>query len=366
MRIDGVLHPFPTPAEAKPEEICSRIKVLSRLDIAEKRLPQDGRMEFSVEGKTAKKVDIRVSTLPTIDGEKVVLRLLDSSNLVFTLDALGYSPEEQRTVTHALQRPHGMVLVTGPTGSGKTASLYTFLSILNQAERNLCSVEDPVEVYLQGVNQVGVNEKAGLSFANAMRAFLRQDPDVMMVGEIRDTETAAIALKASQTGHIVLSTLHTNDAPSAIARLRSMGVAPYHLSDSINLISAQRLLRKLCPHCKEEEKDEKGFLVLQNALQAGHIAKARSQVPTTESSKPTFFKAHDPGCSHCHQGFKGRLAIFQLMPVTPNLNTLIVQSASSTEIESQAQEQGLRTLRELALDRVLAGQTSLREALLHT
>lgn len=326
LRLDGVLHEMPSPLAALRDRIISRIKVMSRMDIAEKRQPQDGRMQVAMGPRM---VDFRVSTLPTLHGEKVVMRILDFQGQVWDMSALGLSTSSQQILVDAIHRPHGMVLITGPTGSGKTRTLYTCLSQLNTAEVNIATVEDPSEIVMAGINQVNVNERTGLSFAVALRALLRQDPDILMVGEIRDSETADIAVKASQTGHLVLSTLHTNDAPSTLTRLNQMGIAGFNLASSVVLITAQRLLRRLCTDCK--------FLV---------PGQARYQAV---------------GCYQCKQGYRGRIGIHQVMPISNAIQELILRQASYKEIAVQAGKDGVQTLYEDGLTKVAAGETSLEE-----
>ncbi|OBS30229.1 type IV-A pilus assembly ATPase PilB [Tepidimonas fonticaldi] len=348
MRIDGQLREIATPPVAIKDKLASRIKVISKLDIAEKRVPQDGRMKLKV--GPDKVIDFRVSTLPTLFGEKVVIRILDPSSAQMGIDALGYEPDEKDKLLAAINRPYGMVLVTGPTGSGKTVSLYSCLNLLNQPGVNISTAEDPAEINLPGVNQVNVNEKAGLTFAAALRAFLRQDPDIIMVGEIRDLETADIAIKAAQTGHLVLSTLHTNDAPSTLTRLVNMGVAPFNIAASVNLITAQRLARRLCPKCKVPHHD----LPRQVLLDAGF----------TEQDLEGDWQPYKPvGCSACHDGYKGRVGIYQVMPVSEAIQQLILRGASALEIAEQARREGVRTLRESGLRKVKMGITSLEEVL---
>ncbi|TSE23377.1 putative type II secretion system protein HxcR [Tepidimonas sediminis] len=347
-RIDGQLREIATPPVAIKDKLASRIKVISRLDISEKRVPQDGRMKLKV--GPDKVIDFRVSTLPTLFGEKIVIRILDPSSAQMGIDALGYEPDEKEKLLAAINRPYGMVLVTGPTGSGKTVSLYSCLNLLNQPGVNISTAEDPAEINLPGVNQVNVNEKAGLTFAAALRAFLRQDPDIIMVGEIRDLETADIAIKAAQTGHLVLSTLHTNDAPSTLTRLVNMGVAPFNIAASVNLITAQRLARRLCPKCKVPHHD----LPRQALLDAGF----------TEEDLEGGWQPYKPvGCSACHDGYKGRVGIYQVMPVSEAIQQLILRGASALEIAEQARREGVRTLRESGLRKVKMGITSLEEVL---
>ncbi len=346
-RIDGQLHDVVSPPLAIKDKLASRIKVISRLDIAEKRLPQDGRMKLRLGPDRV--LDCRVSTLPTLFGEKIVIRVLDSSGLKLGLDALGYEPEEKARLLAAIGRPYGMVLVTGPTGSGKTLSLYTCLNLLNQPGVNIATVEDPSEINLPGVNQVNINEKAGLSFAVALRAFLRQDPDIIMVGEIRDLETADIAIKAAQTGHLVLATVHTNDAPSTLTRLRNMGVAPFHIASGVILISAQRLARRLCAQCKAPAPLPRAALI-----DAGFAPEALDGGWTPY--KPV-------GCDACHQGYKGRIGIYEVMPVSEAIQRLILADGSTAQIAAQARREGMRTLREAGLHKVRQGITSLEEIL---
>ena len=351
MRVDGELREIATPPMALKDRISSRLKVLSRLDIAEKRLPQDGRMKLQLPAR--REIDLRVSTLPTLFGEKLVVRVLDSAQAQLDLNQLGYEPQDLVRLTEAIRRPHGMVLVTGPTGSGKTQSLYACLNLLNTAEVNIATVEDPCEIQLQGINQVNVQDKPGLTFSVALRAFLRQDPDILMVGEIRDLETANIAIQAAQTGHLVLSTLHTNDAPSTLVRLRNMGTAAYNIAASVTLITAQRLIRRLCLHCKQEITLPSEVLV-QAGLPPTTIADAQIKafVPT--------------GCAHCHKGFSGRTGIFQVMPVSPAMQNLVLNDAGSQELAFQAQREGVASLRVAGLHKVLQGITSLDEVLAAT
>lgn len=347
-RIDGELREIASPPIAIKDKLVSRIKVISKLDISEKRIPQDGRMKLKV-GR-GKVVDFRISTLPTLFGEKVVIRVLDPSIAQMGIDALGYEPDEKAKLLDAIGRPDGMVLVTGPTGSGKTVSLYTFLNILNQPGVNISTAEDPSEINLPGVNQVNVNEKAGLTFAAALKSFLRQDPDIIMVGEIRDLETADVAIKAAQTGHLVLSTLHTNDAPTTLTRMLNMGIAPFNIASSVNLITAQRLARRLCPACKEPVHD----LPDQVLLDAGF----------TPLELDGSWKPYRPvGCSACHNGYKGRIGIYQVMPVTEAMQQIILRGGSASEIAAQARAEGIRTLRESGLQKVKLGVTSLEEVL---
>jgi type IV pilus assembly protein PilB len=345
-RLDGILMEVAQPPLAIKDKVASRIKVISKLDIAEKRVPQDGRMKLVLSKNRA--IDFRVSTLPTLFGEKIVMRILDSSGVKLGIEALGYEPDEQQSLLFAVGRPYGMILVTGPTGSGKTVSLYTCLSILNQPGVNIATAEDPAEIMLPGVNQVNVNEKAGLTFATALRAFLRQDPDVIMVGEIRDLETADIAIKAAQTGHLVLSTLHTNDAPSTLVRMLNMGVAPFNIASSVNLITAQRLARKLCPQCRRPEDIPPEAL-----LRAGFLEE------DLDGSWQTFGPV---GCDHCKgTGYKGRIGVYEVMPITDDMRQLIMRNGNSLDIAEQAQREGVRNLRQSGLLKVKSGITSLEE-----
>ena len=346
-RVDGELREIAQPPLAIKDKLSSRIKVISKHDISEKRIPQDGRMKLHLNAN--KSIDFRVSTLPTLFGEKIVMRILDGSQAQMGIDALGYDPDQKEILMNAIQRPYGMVLVTGPTGSGKTVSLYTCLNVINKPGINISTAEDPAEINLPGVNQVNVNDKAGLSFAAALKSFLRQDPDVIMVGEIRDLETADIAIKAAQTGHMVFSTLHTNDAPSTLTRLMNMGVAPFNIASSVILITAQRLARRLCT-CKRpaEVLDE----VL---LQAGF----------KEEELDGSWKPYEPvGCERCNGGgYKGRVGIYQLMPITSAIERIILSNGTAMDIEEQAQREGVRNLRQSGLMKVKQGMTSLEEVL---
>ncbi|MDR2875892.1 MAG: type IV-A pilus assembly ATPase PilB [Methylobacillus sp.] len=347
-RVDGELREIARPPLAIKDKMASRIKVISRLDISEKRLPQDGRMKLALSKSRA--IDFRVSTLPTLQGEKIVIRILDPASASLGIDALGYEPAQRELLLAAVKRPYGMVLVTGPTGSGKTVSLYTCLNILNQPGVNISTVEDPAEINLPGVNQVNVNEKAGLNFATALRAFLRQDPDIIMVGEIRDLETADIAVKAAQTGHMVLSTLHTNDAPGTLSRLMNMGVAPFNIASSVILITAQRLARRLCKECKQPVNIPKPAL-----LQAGF----------TEADFAESWQLYGPkegGCDNCSgSGYRGRVGIYQVMPVTEEMSRIIMQNGTSQDISDQAKREGVKDLRQSGLLKVKQGLTSLEE-----
>lgn len=352
LRVDGVLQEIAAPPFEFKDQIASRIKVLSRLDIAEKRLPQDGRMNLGLQN--SKRLNLRVSTLPTLFGEKIVVRVLSTDLAKLNLDHLGYNSSDKQKLLHAIQKPHGLVLVTGPTGSGKSQSLYACLNLLNRAEVNIATVEDPSEIQLPGINQVNVKERIGLNFATSLRAFLRQDPDILMVGEIRDHETADIAIKASQTGHLVLSTLHTQDAPSALVRLRNMGIASYNLASSISLISAQRLVRRLCVHCRKPMAVSAHLLKDLGLLSTSHLATAQHH----------FYSAE--GCSQCYKGYWGRIGLFQLMPISAALQHLILQNASRQELATQAEQEGVCSLRHAGLLQASLGITSLAEVLAHT
>ncbi len=350
MRTDGVLREIAQPPLMLKERMAARIKIISRLDISEKRVPQDGRMKLTL-SKT-KAIDFRVSTLPTLHGEKIVMRILDPSSAMLGVDALGYEPEQKKALLDAIARPYGMILVTGPTGSGKTVSLYTCLNMLNKAGVNISTAEDPAEINLAGINQVNVNEKAGLTFATALRAFLRQDPDVIMVGEIRDLETAEIAVKAAQTGHLVLSTLHTNDAPGTLERLRNMGVAPFNIASSVIMITAQRLARRLCS-CKQPVD-----IPVEALLQAGFRA----------DELDGSWQPYGPvGCERCKgSGYKGRVGIYQVMPISEEMTHIIMTNGNSLDIAAQAEREGVRDLRQSGLLKVRQGVTSLEEVLATT
>jgi len=346
-RVDGEMRTVSQPPLALRERIASRIKVISRLDISERRIPQDGRMKL-VLGKN-RAIDFRVSTLPTVHGEKIVLRILDASSVKLGIDALGCEPDQKAALLHAIHRPHGMILVTGPTGSGKTVTLYTCLSVLNEPGVNIATAEDPAEISLPGINQVNVNDRVGLSFAAALRAFLRQDPDVIMVGEIRDLETAEIAVKAAQTGHLVLSTLHTNDAPTTLTRLVNMGIAPFNIASSVTLIVAQRLARCLCA-CKAPVTIPHEALI-----EAGFAEKGLDG--TWQPWGPA-------GCEHCKgTGYKGRIAMFQVMPVSDEIQRIIMRGGNAIEIAEQAYIEGVRDLRQAGLLKVKQGLTSLEEVM---
>ncbi|MGH8270868.1 MAG: type IV-A pilus assembly ATPase PilB [Gammaproteobacteria bacterium] len=345
MRVDGMLQQVSNPPAALSEKLSARLKVLSRLDVAERRKPQDGRTKLKISGSRA--MDFRVSTIPTAWGEKVVLRLLDPASAGLGVEALGFEPFQKALFLSALERPNGMILVTGPTGSGKTITLYTAVQTLNVPERNISTAEDPVEIQLHGINQLNVNPRIGLSFADALRAFLRQDPDVILVGEIRDLETAEIAVKAAQTGHLVLSTLHTNDAPKTLTRLRDIGLPLYSIASSVHLIIAQRLVRTLCQHCRKpldiprETLEKEGY---------------------TAEELDTGFKIYGPkGCPQCNNGYRGRTGIFEVMPITDEMEHAFMRGADDTEIAALARADGVWDMRRTGLAKVKAGITSLDE-----
>jgi type IV pilus assembly protein PilB len=351
LRIDGVLHQTARPAPSLRDPFVTRIKVLSRIDIAERRIPQDGRLRIQIGPTTME--EYRVSTLPTLFGEKLVLRRLDSLPEDLSLQALGLEPDQQAAISQAIRAPHGLLLVTGPTGSGKTLSLYCFMQYLNSFSSNLCSVEDPAEIQLAGVNQVNIREKAGLTFATALRALLRQDPDVVMIGEIRDRETADVAVKAAQTGHLVLSTLHTNDAPATIARLLDIGIEPYNLAAALRLITAQRLVRRLCPACREP------YLADSDSLRAAGFDDA-----DIAQMEPLY---RPIGCELCHQiGYRGRIGIHQVMPITSAERGKIVDHGCGRPFAVDRVRSCMPTLRDAALLKVRRGETSLEAAVAAT
>ena len=343
-RTDGVLQEVAAPPIALAARIAARVKILARLDISERRIPQDGRMKIRVSKTRA--IDFRVSTLPTLFGEKVVMRLLDPASASLGVDKLGFESDQKAIYLEAIERPYGMVLVTGPTGSGKTVTLYTALNILNTPDRNISTAEDPVEINLAGINQVNINERAKLTFATALRAFLRQDPDIIMVGEIRDLETAEIAIKAAQTGHMVISTLHTNDAPQTLGRLVNMGVPPFNIASAVNLIIAQRLARRLCVHCRKPLELPEPVL-----RRAGFRAE---DIPGLKIFGPG-------GCDQCNGGYKGRVGIYQVMPVSPAIGQIIMNGGNANDIAEQAQKDGVSDLRQSGLKKVRDGITSLEE-----
>ncbi len=344
-RTDGILREVSRPPLHLAARISSRLKIMSQMDISERRVPQDGRIKMKLSRTRA--IDFRANTLPTLWGEKIVLRILDPSSAQMGIDALGYEEDQKALFMDCLNKSQGMILVTGPTGSGKTVSLYTGLNILNTSERNISTAEDPVEINLEGVNQVAVNAKIGLSFAAALRAFLRQDPDIIMVGEIRDLETAEIAIKASQTGHLVLSTLHTNSAPETLTRLRNMGIPSFNLATSVSLIIAQRLCRRLCSYCKKPLKLPESTL-----LEAGF---AKEQLDSLQLFAPV-------GCDACNEGYKGRVGIYEVVPVTDGIARIIMEDGNSIAIADQASKEGFNNLRQSALQKVAKGLTSLDEA----
>jgi len=344
-RVDGELREIASPPVAIKEKLAARIKVISKLDISEKRVPQDGKMKLKIGPDRV--IDFRVSTLPTMFGEKIVIRILDPSSAKLGIEALGYEPVEKERLLAAIGRPYGMVLVTGPTGSGKTVSLYTCLNILNKPGINIATAEDPAEITLPGVNQVSMNEKAGMTFPVALKAFLRQDPDIIMVGEIRDLETADISIKAAQTGHLVLSTLHTNDAPTTLTRMRNMGIAPFNIASSVILITAQRLARRLCPNCKAVADIPRETL-----LEAGF---------KEEDVDGSWTPYRPVGCSMCNNGYKGRVGIYQVMPITEEIQRIILRDGTALEIAEQAQSEGVNSLRQSGLYKVKLGMTSLEE-----
>lgn len=343
-RIDGILTEIARPPVALASRMAARLKVMSKLDIAERRVPQDGRIKLALSKK--KSIDFRVSTLPTMWGEKIVMRILDSSSAMLGIDMLGYEPEQKKIYVEALDQPQGMILVTGPTGSGKTVSLYTGLNILNTEQRNISTAEDPVEINLEGINQVQINTRAGLTFPSALRSFLRQDPDIVMVGEIRDLETAEIAIKAAQTGHLVLSTLHTNSAPETLTRLLNMGVPSYNVASSVSIIIAQRLARRLCMACKEPED-----IPHEELLNQGFKPKQLSDIK--------LYKA--VGCDQCTQGYKGRVGIYEVIKIGEILSSIIMEGGNSLDIAEQCQKEGFNNLRQSGLLKALQGVTSLEE-----
>ena len=345
LRIDGVLREVASPPVAMAGRLSARIKVMSRMDTAERRVPQDGRIKMRISKNKA--IDFRVNTCPTLFGEKIVLRILDPSSASLGIDMLGYEPAQKKLYMDALSNPYGMILVTGPTGSGKTVSLYTWLNILNTEDTNISTAEDPAEINLEGINQVNVNPKVGLDFGSALRAFLRQDPDVIMVGEIRDLETAEIAIKAAQTGHMVMSTLHTNDAPQTLSRLVNMGVPPFNIASAVNLIIAQRLARRLCEQCKKEDKIPKEAL-LEEGFKEGEIDKGI-----------TLYKA--VGCDACDKGYKGRVGIYQVLPISEDIGRIIMEGGNAMDIADQAEKEGIPDLRRSGLVKAMSGVTSLEE-----
>jgi type IV pilus assembly protein PilB len=343
-RVDGILTEVAKPPISLSSRMAARLKVMSKLDIAERRVPQDGRIKLALSKR--KSIDFRVSTLPTMWGEKIVMRILDSSSAMLGIEMLGYEPEQKQIYMDALAQPQGMILVTGPTGSGKTVSLYTGLNILNTQERNISTAEDPVEINLEGINQVQINTKAGLTFPSALRSFLRQDPDIVMVGEIRDLETAEIAIKAAQTGHLVLSTLHTNSAAETLTRLLNMGVPSYNVASSVSIIIAQRLARRLCTQCREEEIIPEAELINQG-------------FPQDKIGQFTLFKP--VGCEQCTGGYKGRVGIYEVIKIGEKVANIIMEGGNSLDIASQCQKEGFDNLRQSGLKKAMQGMTSLEE-----
>lgn len=347
-RIDGILLVLEEMPIRLAQRIIARIKVSARMDIGESRLPQDGRIRYKYSERAS--FDFRVNSLPTAYGEKIVMRILDSSSAKMGVDALGFEPDQKQYYLDALSKPQGMILITGPTGSGKTVSLYTGLNILNQPELNICTVEDPIEINLRGINQVAINAKSGLDFASVLRSFLRQDPDVIMVGEIRDLETAEITIKASQTGHLVLSTLHTNSAPETLTRLRNMGIPSFNIATSVRLVIAQRLARRLCSHCKTKS------VINEHALY---------EIGFTEEDLTGDASVYEPvGCSACgNSGYKGRVGIYEVVPITKEISALIMDDANALEIEKKTKELGFNNLRRSGILKILAGHTSIQEVM---
>ncbi|MEN8625402.1 type IV-A pilus assembly ATPase PilB [Psychrobacter proteolyticus] len=345
-RVDGVMQKMANPPVQLANKIAARLKVMSQMDISERRVPQDGRIKLKISKNKA--IDFRVNSLPTLFGEKLVLRILDPSSAMLGIDALGYEPDQQEMFLEALHKPQGMLLITGPTGSGKTVSLYTGINILNTGATNISTAEDPVEINLEGINQVNVNAKVGLTFANALKSFLRQDPDIVMVGEIRDLETAEIAIKAAQTGHMVLSTLHTNSAPETLTRLRNMGVASFNIATSVNLVIAQRLARRLCKNCKKPIN-----IPRQSLLEIGF---------TDTDLDNTDNVIYEPvGCNECREGYKGRVGIYEVMKVSPDISRIIMEDGNAIDIKDAAIKNGFRDLRRSGILKVLQGVTSIQE-----
>lgn len=344
-RLDGILREVATPPAGMAPRLSARIKVMARLDIAERRVPQDGRIKLNISRNRS--IDFRVSTCPMVYGEKIVIRVLDPSNTQMGIEQLGMEPHQQKAFTEAINQPWGLILVTGPTGSGKTVSLYTALNMLNTSDRNISTAEDPVEIQVPGINQVNVLPKVGFDFSAALRSFLRQDPDIIMVGEIRDLETAEIAVKAAQTGHLVLSTLHTNDAPQTISRLMNMGIPPFNIASSVSLIMAQRLARRLCQECKEEEKISR-----EDLLKAGFREEELADLKTFRPK----------GCDNCNQsGYKGRQGLYQAMTISAEMQELILNNANAGELNEQAKKEGIGDLRRAGLNKVKEGVTSMEE-----
>lgn len=347
-RTDGILHEVARPPIAMATRMAARLKVMSQMDLSERRVPQDGRIKMKISKTRA--IDFRVNTLPTLFGEKIVLRILDPSSAKLGIDALGYEDDQKKLYMDALSQPQGMILVTGPTGSGKTVSLYTGLNILNTPELNISTAEDPVEINLEGINQVQMNTRVGLTFAEALRSFLRQDPDIVMVGEIRDLETAEIGIKAAQTGHLVLSTLHTNSAPETLTRLLNMGVPAFNVATTVSLIIAQRLARRLCAHCKKPANDIPDEILTEEGFDNIGIPREEFEI------------YHPVGCDKCQGGYKGRVGVYEVVRITPRISSLIMEGGNSLEIAKLAKEEGFRNLRVSALRKAAQGLTSLEEA----
>ena len=345
-RVDGVMQKMASPPVQLAGKIAARLKVMSQMDISERRIPQDGRIKLKISKNKA--IDFRVNSLPTLFGEKLVLRILDPSSAMLGIEALGYEPDQKEMFLEALHKPQGMLLITGPTGSGKTVSLYTGINILNTGETNISTAEDPVEINLEGINQVNVNPKVGLTFANALKSFLRQDPDIVMVGEIRDLETAEIAIKAAQTGHMVLSTLHTNSAPETLTRLRNMGVASFNIATSVNLVIAQRLARRLCKNCKKPIN-----IPRQSLLELGFT--------DADLDNPDNIIYEPVGCNECREGYKGRVGIYEVMKVSPDISRIIMEDGNAIDIKDAALRNGFRDLRRSGILKVLQGVTSIQE-----
>ncbi|KXO44286.1 type IV-A pilus assembly ATPase PilB [Francisella tularensis] len=359
-RIDGLLiETFNTTKKNLAPKVISRLKIMSSLDIAEKRIPQDGKFKISLSREKA--IDFRVSTCPISFGEKVVLRIIDSSSTQIPIEQLGFSESQKETYLKYIQQPQGMVLVTGPTGSGKTVTLYTGINILNKPEKNISTAEDPVELIVKGINQVSVNNKQGLTFAAALKSFLRQDPDIIMVGEIRDIETGSIAIKASQTGHLVMSTLHTNSAPETLNRLVDMGLPRYNIATSVTLIIAQRLIRKLCPKCKLPDTDTEFSLLVENSGLNDEILAKTFGTTLDKVKNAKIYKANPKGCPRCFKGYKGRIGLYEVMPVSRQISRMILEDKNTMEIAIQAQKEGIATVRQSALVRVAEDLTSMEE-----
>ncbi len=347
-RVDGVMQKMANPPVQLANKIAARLKVMSQMDISERRVPQDGRIKLKLSKNKA--IDFRVNSLPTLFGEKIVLRILDPSSAMLGIEALGYEPDQKQMFLEALNKPQGMILITGPTGSGKTVSLYTGMNILNTGETNISTAEDPVEINLEGINQVNVNQKVGLTFANALKSFLRQDPDIVMVGEIRDLETAEIAIKAAQTGHLVLSTLHTNSAPETLTRLKNMGVASFNIATSVNLVIAQRLARRLCQNCKKPID-----IPRQSLIEIGFT--------DSDLDNPNSLIYEPVGCGECREGYKGRVGIYEVMKVNQDISRIIMEDGNAIDIKDAALKNGFRDLRRSGIMKVLQGITSIQEML---